>query len=111
MYLKKSRGKWSHITSHTIQNFARFAAALDAESLQVGDLGERCFGVAHALLKRALNFLLSLDSFFDPVKLRGQVVGFVQFFLRDMAFLNRVVIRPRQVADVVEQEAQQPNEK
>ncbi len=61
-------------------DFARFAAALDAESLQVGDLGERCFGVAHALLKRALNFLLSLDSFFDPVKFRGQVVGFVQVF-------------------------------
>jgi hypothetical protein len=78
---------------------------------KVGDLGERRLGVPHALLKRALNFLLSLDSFFDPVKLRGQVVVFVQFFLGDMALLDLVVVRPRQVADVVEQEAQQPNGK
>jgi len=63
------------------------------------------------LLKRALNFLLSLDSFFAPVKLGGQVVGFVQFFLGDMALLDLVVVRPRQVADVVEQEVQQPDKK
>ncbi|GEM_PF-4042199 len=92
-------------------HLAWFAAALDAEPLQVGNLCERRLGIAHALLQCVLNFLLPLDSFFDPGKLLRQLVSFVLFFLRDVSFFDRVVIRPLQVADVVEQEAKQPNEK
>ena len=79
--------------------------------MQVGNLRERGLRVVHAVLQRVLNLLLPLDLFFDLLELLVELIGFGLLGLRDVAFLDGGIIWPRQVADVVEDKAQQPDEK